>query len=653
MPTSASPRSHDPSSELAFGLLGPLAVWRNSREVDLGPPQQRALLTVLLLHRNRPVSIDYIVDALWPHGAPESGVQAIRTYASRLRHLLSPDHLSVLRADAGTYRLLVSSGQTDVDRFEEHASVGQDALDAGDLPTAERHLRAARDLVRGPPLRDALDLPEVHAEAERLDELRLMVEESLVDVQLAQGRHRRVIPVLRALIRSDPHDERFWAQLMLALYRAGRQADALAVYREARTALRDQLGLDPGPELQQLERMILLQERTLDHHAVGLLHGVPRYGTTFVGRTDALEDLSRLLRRTRWISIVGPPGVGKSRLAAELAARARSSAPDGVWWVDLEGMSPSSVAGAIGRAVALRESAPERIAGLITARLRGIRALLILDGCDASAAAVARLAQQVAAETEGVRILTTCRRPTRADTEHVYRLRPLATPAAGDDALAAFATEAGRLLADRAEAAGGSVLTDPMETAQLLRRLDGLPLAIELAAGRLSSLSAMELNRALADDLRLLTSARPGLGAAAPLERALEQSLSALDHAEHRLLLRLSVFGGTFTVEGATAVAPRGEAAAETTLALTDLVERSLVMAEVGEPTRYRLLVTVRSYLSGPAGVRASSRRRAVSIGTTCSPTRSGSRTHARTWLRPRPLASAAHADLLRRCKGR
>ncbi len=241
--------------------------------------------------------------------------------------------------------------------FRSLASAGRAALDEGAAAKAESQLRSALALVRDRPLAGMEYDDFCRSEVERLQELCLLAREDLVDAQLALGKHREVIAELRAAVGEHPLRERVWAQLMLALYRSGRQAEALECYRHARDVLDEQLGLEPGRELRELERLILMQQRTLDHREVGRAHGVPVYQTSLIGREEALETIRTRLARERLVSLVGPAGAGKTRLAAESAARLRASFPDGIWWIDLAPADADDVAAAFARALALQPEA--------------------------------------------------------------------------------------------------------------------------------------------------------------------------------------------------------------------------------------------------------------------------------------------------------
>ena len=595
-------------AELRFGLLGPLGAWRGDRPLALGSPQQQAVLAVLLVRRGEFVSVDALVDALWPAEAPANAVQTVRTYVSRLRKVLADGAVSPLESGPAGYRLPTHVGATDVETFEARAVMARSALAEGRAAEAEESLVSALGLVRGRPLDGLEDLDAVRFERERFAELLLLLEDDLLQARLDLGRHRELISELRGRVTKNPERERSWVQLMLALYRSGRQVDALAAYREARAILLDEFGLEPGEDLRRLERMILLQERTLDHDEVGRLHGVPRPATSLIGRGDELADLCELVGSERLVSLVGPTGVGKTRLAIEAAARLRPWFPEGIWWIDLAAVDTEGVPGAFAHALAVREEAGAvQAEELLVARLRGVRVLLIVDNCEHVAQTVAPLLGRIVAATSGVHLLTTSQVPLRLGGEAVWPLTPLPAPAEMTikaDRLMDY--EAAQLFLARS---GGSLNRDQLDdaaasaVARIVVRLDGLPLAIELAAGRLRSLPLVELDRVLERRLEVLDDGdRDAPVRHRTLEAAIDWSYTLLSDDERGVLVRLAVFPGSFDAAAGSMVAEDDATHAGSVLRLlAQLVDKSLISFD-GEASRYRMLQTVRAFVRNRAG---------------------------------------------------
>ena len=594
--------AHVPDSGLYFGLLGPLAVWRDGRPVDAGSPQQQELLALLLLQQSQPISTDVIVDSIWGEEVPPNALQTIRTYVSRLRRIVKGDSNVAIVNESGGYRLSIANDRIDRGQFLVLAAAARTALLGGDGRRAENQLRDALALFRGRPMAGLDHAEFAHEEAGRLAELRLLAEEDLIEALLAQGAHRDALPRLRELVAREPYRERFAAQLMLALYRSARQVEALSVYRRTAARLREDLGIDPGRELQYLERMILLQERTLDHGMVGRLHGVPRYSGAFVGRRDAVADIRRLLRQSSMATIVGPAGVGKTRLAAEVAVQLRRRHPEGVWWISLEAVQPSEVVSTIGRRLGIRDSAPRSLVDLIVARLQGERALLLLDNCEHAGFELEAFLARLLGSASAVRVLATSREPVGIKAEQVYPLPPFEVPDASLPGSQLLESVAVGLLVSRARAAGAAARFGPDDASSLrevIDRLDGLPLAIELAAGKLVAMSAHELARSLRGGLTLLRADDPTVVIRhRTLDAAIAWSYDSLPPAEQRALRLLSAFPGSFDLTAALSVAGDVEDSSRDKLlpTITQLVRKSLVVADVEEATRYRLLAVVRTF---------------------------------------------------------
>jgi DNA-binding SARP family transcriptional activator len=318
---------------LRFRILGQLEVEGPAGEIRLGGSKQRALLALLLLRANEFVPTDTLIELLWTEAPPADAAKALQVQVSRLRRALQAD---VLRTLPGGYLLEVDPGQFDLRRFEELAAAGRELLAQGDAAAARGTLNDALELWRGTPLAEFAANPLARREAARLEELRLTAVEDRVDADLVLGAHGQLVGELEALVARHPLRERLRAQLMLALYRAGRQADALAAYRDARRTLVDELGIEPGRQLHELEQSILRQDAALDLPISPGTRPGRRAAGIFVGRERELDELAPALEdavagRGRLFLVSGDSGVGKTRLADELASRAKDAGARVLW----------------------------------------------------------------------------------------------------------------------------------------------------------------------------------------------------------------------------------------------------------------------------------------------------------------------------------
>jgi predicted ATPase/DNA-binding SARP family transcriptional activator len=567
-----------------FGLLGPLTVSREGTELTLGGPKQRALLAILLLDANQAVTADRLIDALWGDHPPDTAKNTLQVYVSQLRKLLPAGALE--RVSAG-YRLVVPPDALDLARFEELAQQGRAALGIGDAATAAQALGAALALWRGPALADLALEEFAQAEAARLEELRLAVLEDRIEADLALGRHGPLVAELEHLVVENPFRERLRAQLMLALYRSGRQAEALAVYQRTRRTLVDELGIEPGESLRQLEQAILAHDPSLDAPAGGgTAEGIPAPPTLLLGRERELATLAELCRRddVRLVTLTGIGGIGKTRLAIELARRLAPEFRDGARMAELGTIHESAlVPRAILQALDLPDSAQDPEEALVQA-LAGARLLLLVDNFEQVMEAATLIARLVEA-APGVTFVATSRAPLHVAAEREFAVPPLA-----DD-------EAAELFVERAQAANSDFLVSEQNAsavAELCRRLDGLPLAIELAAARTKLLAPATLLKRLGNRLQLLTGGRRD----APerqqtLRTTLDWSHDLLGEDEQRLFARLAVFEGGCTLGSVEAVCADGEVVLD---ALAGLVDESLVRQQGAEELRFSMLETVREY---------------------------------------------------------
>ena len=589
---------------LEFGILGPLEIRCGGTQLPVGGSRQRALAGLLLCHANHVVSRDELIDELLADQPPESAERMLRVQISRLRKILAAggDGQPRVIARPPGYLLRVQDGELDLQVFEKQVAAGRHALEQGDPDAAAALLGAAQALWRGRPLADLEFEPFAQLEIQRLQELRLLAAEERIEAELSLGRHAALCPELRQLVAENPLRERLRGQLMLALYRSGRQADALAVFHDTRRVLDIELGIEPGGELRRLERAVLRQEipAAAPRRA---RHNLPARLTSFVGRERELAALEGLLGEARIVTLTGVGGAGKTRLAVEFAAAAVERFGDGVWLADMAGIADAElVPSVVMEALKVRQSGEEAVLEALRCRLRSAELLLVLDNCEHLLGACVDLALMLLSSCPGVRVLATSREPLGIPGEAVYPVPPLAVPAepAGEQAIAASA--AVRLFVDRSTSAAGSGgLAARVEVvARICRELDGLPLAIELAAARTSVLSAEEIEAHLADKFRFLGRRRP---VADPrhqtLKAAIGWSYDLLSEDERRVFCELSVFAGGFTLAAAAAVCCAGDQASALDLA-DQLAAKSLLIAEpAAGGTRYRLLETIRQYGAG------------------------------------------------------
>jgi predicted ATPase/DNA-binding SARP family transcriptional activator len=562
-----------------FRLLGRLTVVDDGR--DLTPPRhkQRALLALLLLREGELVSADEAVDAIWGERPPPAARNAVQGHVSMLRKRLGRDRIET--RDLG-YLLRLEEDELDLHQFERLVT------DARGRPPQEQAalLGRALGLFRGAPLEEFRYDAFAAAEANRIDELRLLTLEQRTEAELALGRHEEVVPELERLVVEEPLRERLWGQLMLALYRSGRQADALAAYRRGRKRL-GELGLEPGPALHRLERQILNQDPALAAPAAGEVR-LPTPPTPFVGRERELVDArDRLLQNdVRLLTLTGPGGIGKTRLALEVARSAAPHFPGGTFFVPLASLTnPAIILPTIAHATGIGEaggaSAHERLA----ARFAKRPTLLLLDNFEHLVEGAPELGGLLA-DAPALTLLVTSRAALRLYGEHVYLVPPLDS-ASGSTLFLQRARAVGAPL-DQAESTRAAI-------AAICSRLDGLPLAIELAAARTEALSPAALLERLGDRLGLLTGGPVDHPARQQTLRAtLEWSCERLTAGEQRMFWQLAVFAGGWTVDATEAVCGNGN----TVPLLSSLLDKSLLFEASSPEPRQAMLETIREYAS-------------------------------------------------------
>jgi predicted ATPase/DNA-binding SARP family transcriptional activator len=596
---------------MRYGILGPTEVRdADGREVTVGGPRLRALLALLLLDAGKVVPVARLIDGLYGGNPPADAGNALQSQVSRLRNVLRDEDRSgspVELYPAG-YRLAVEADEVDVHRFERLAAEGRRALAGGDQPRAARLLREALDLWRGPALADLGEVPFAGAQVVRLEELRVSAVEDRVEAELALGGDPGLVAELEQLVATYPLRERLRGQLMRAMYAAGRPAEALAVFEEARRTLAEELGTDPSAELAAVHLAVLRADPSLARPAErpAVRHGLPAQLTSFVGRAEEVRRVGKLLGEARLVTLTGPGGAGKTRLAVEAAGQE----PGEVDFVDLSPVSEGAdVPGAMLGALGLRDAgllpppAPDRqgpppdATERLVAALADRRMLLVLDNCEHVVSDAAQLTHRLLSACPRLRILATSREALGITGETLWPVPPLALPPPGTAPAEALGYPAVRLFAERAAAVRPDFAVDAANADAVLRicrALDGLPLAIELAAARLRSLPLAEVADGLDDRFRLLSRGdRTAQPRHQTLRAVVEWSWDLLDDAERTLARRLTVFAGGATRDAAERVC--GLPAAQVAELLATLVDKSLVEA-VGEAGRYRMLDTVRAF---------------------------------------------------------
>ncbi len=557
-------------------LLGPLEVAVPGGQVEFEGVKQGRLFVALALRAPDAVPVDELVEAVWEDSAPEGRDQALQKQVSRLRTRLG-EAFPVRRRAAG-YALEIDRDAIDARRFEALFAAGE--------------LELALALWRGPALADHRFANFTQAEINRLEEMRLEAIEDRFAAELERGQAGDLVGDLRAHVAENPLRERLRASLMLALYRAGRQADALEVMRDGRQHLVEELGLEPGPELRRLESLILSQDPSLDPDVAtdALDAPLPVPVNATIGREGELGEIGALLRRpeVRLVTLVGTGGVGKTRLALEVGRALAARFPGGIAFVGLDdagAMVPAAAA-----ALGVVAENPQELGERLSRATRVAEALLVLDGFDRLLADAAEVAQLLAA-APNLTVLATARAPLRLTAENAYRVQPLA-PA---NAAALFSARVKALRPEWARDKDAQVVAD------ISARLDGLPLAIELAADRARLLPLPALLARLERRLEFLNSGPRDLPARhQSLVATLEWSWDVLTPPHRKLLARLGVFEGGASLEAFHAICNPEGAPAEVLLAGI-MARTSLMVLEAGADGNPRLamLDTVREFVAG------------------------------------------------------
>ncbi|WP_189175142.1 BTAD domain-containing putative transcriptional regulator [Streptomyces lasiicapitis] len=599
---------------MLIGMLGPFNVRADDGGlVDVPGARLRGLLVALALKPGHAVPKASLVDWIWGEHPPADATNALQRLVSRLRKVL-PD--GVIEGQTDGYRLKVEPDAVDAVRFERLVSAGESRTE--DASRRVRLLREALELWRGAAMQD-VGLQEsgaFDAAVVRLDGLRLTATEEWADAEITLGRGAELVTELTDLVAAHPVRERLAAALMRALVAAGRDSEALVVYQRAREALADTLGVDPSQELAALHVALLRGE--LGRGDAGRDEASRKTNlraelTTFVGKGADVAAVGELVAEHRLTTVIGPGGAGKTRLATETARTLVGDLPDGAWLVELASIGAdgdvTDVAQATLGGLGLRDAllggaANATLTDRLIAAIRDREALLILDNCEHVIESAATFAHGVLGQCRRLRILATSREPLGITGEALWPVEPLALPEGDADPSGIESSPAVQLLRDRAGAVRRDLAADPHTLATMVRvcrALDGMPLAIELAAARLRTMSVDQLANRLDDRFRLLTSgSRTALPRHKTLRAAVDWSWELLTPEERTVLRRLSVFSGGASLEAAERVCAgdAGDTVEQWQVLelLTALTEKSLLVAEGDSAPRYRMLGTIKEY---------------------------------------------------------
>ncbi|HEU5353974.1 MAG TPA: BTAD domain-containing putative transcriptional regulator [Actinocrinis sp.] len=587
-------------AEVEYRLLGPVQLLRGGDPVQVGGGRTLTLLAGLLLSANQVVTGERLAEIVWGERQPARPRSALHSAVSRLRRIVGAGAIEGVPTG---YRLNVAADGLDLLRSDRLVEEADAAARRGLLDEAAKALGAALGLWRGRPL-DDIDSAALHADAARLAEKHLVLHERHAEMCLRLGRHAAVVELLPPLVQAQPFRERLVGQLMLALFRSGRQAEALAQYETLGTALHKELGILPSPWLRDLHVRILRADPDLEYqhtdvavasriaplpHTEPWWRGLRPSPERLVGRTQDIDDLSERVRTARVVTVVGAPGVGKTSLALKAAERVAAEFRDGVAVVEL---GDARIVTAVRTALGLRTTAEFGREEALTAALRPMELLLVLDNAEHVAAESARVVDVIVRSCPGVRVLTTSRRPLGLGIEAVVELPPLESDLAAE--LLRLRVNGHRPRLDLSADADANAL------AELCRLVDGLPLAIELAAAQLRTMPLHALVQRIGRQRGLL--AGPN-GARLPHQRALDTTLQwsydLLTRPARLLLHRLALFEDYFTLDEAEQSCAHSPLSRQQVAGmLGDLVEQSMVQAlRRVDGYFYRLLRPVRSFV--------------------------------------------------------
>ncbi len=568
---------------MEIDILGPLLlVADDGAPVVQRSALQRLLLAVLIAGRGRILQPDELAESLWADALPADPAGALHSQVSRLRRQLGPASSWIETVSAG-YRLVCPSDRLDATRFER--LLGEARQAEGEPAVALERLDRALALWRGRAFQEFADRPAIAPEATRLDELRDEAAELRAETLLKLGRPPEAASAMHLLMANHPFRERPVALVMRALTAQGRHADALRQFDGFRRLLGDELGLEPSPELRAVEATILRHEIRTQPLVPAV--GVP--GNSFVGRDAEVAKVEWLLERNRLVTLTGPGGVGKTRIALHVAAGARAAYPDGVYLCELARISdPDAVAAAVASALRVEQLAEHSLIERVVEFLLVKRALLVIDNCEHVLPGASQLVTAILLQTPHVDVLASSRERLGVDGEQRVQIGPLPTPAWDDPGAPSAVLFVDRARAVRPDYTLGA--DDVATVSELCRRLDGLPLAIELAAAQTVSVSPSEILAAVTDRLGALADSRRTVERHRSLDAVFGWSYGLLTQAERQVFERLAVFAGGWTT------AASGDVADATPDDLAALVERSLVTAQFGRDVRFSMLEPVRQF---------------------------------------------------------
>ena len=637
---------------LEFGVLGYLRVQADDLDIDIPGERRTAVLVRLLMAGGHPLSTAQLAEDAWDGSPPKAAVATLQSHVSFLRKTIPS---LAIRYVSGGYVLDRNDATLDSALFEEDVADAQ--AHRSNLERTEALLRRALGRWRGPALADVAGASWALGETARLEQLRIGALESWLHALVETGRSAEAVAEAEAAVEAAPFSDGLWSLLMMALYRSGRQGEALRAYQKVRDFLAES-GLEPSAKLTALEEAIARDDPELSPMATTgpalLITGdreldgmgepessrqssdlpeiktnLPSEISSFVGREAELSQVGDLLSIARLVTITGAGGLGKTRLALQTAAELRPQFEGGAWFIDLAPLSdPSHVPSAVSRALRVREEPDSPIVDTLVGALRTRKALLIFDNCEHVVESTAQLVEALIRACPELHVLASSRERLDVRGERIFRIPPLTLPEpSGGDSIGN--SEAVLLFVQRAsENSMGFELTsgNAEVVASICGQLDGLPLAIELAAARLRTFSVFDIETRLSDRFGLLTGgSRTAAARQRTLSATVQWSYDLLNEEERWMLGRLSVFRGGWDVETAESLcaAPPDIPALDVIDVLSSLVDKSLIYTEgtSNEGIRYRVLETIREYAAARLAAESPSEVEATGVA------------HARTFL--------------------